>query len=66
MTIDQLRYFQAVCKYNGISRAAEALNISQPSVSNAIAKLEKEFGVELFQRKNSRKDPGTVPAARAG
>ena len=54
MTIDQLRYFQAVCKYNGISRAAEVLNISQPSVSNAIAKLEKEFGVELFHRKNKQ------------
>ena len=54
MTIDQLRYFQAVCKYNGISRAAEALNISQPSVSNAISKLENEFGVELFHRKNKQ------------
>ena len=54
MTLDQLSYFQAVCKYNGISRAAEALNISQPSVSNAIAKLEKEFGIELFHRKNKQ------------
>ena len=54
MTLDQLSYFQTVCKYNGISRAAEALNISQPSVSNAITKLEKEFGVELFHRKNMR------------
>ena len=54
MTLDQLSYFQAVCKHNGISRAAEALNISQPSVSNAITKLEKEFGIELFHRKNKR------------
>lgn len=54
MTLDQLRYFQAVCKYDGVSRAAEALNISQPSVSNAIANLEKEFGVELFTRQKKR------------
>ena len=54
MTLDQLRYFQAVCKYNSVSRAAEFLNISQPSVSNAINKLEKEFGTTLFTRQNKR------------
>lgn len=54
MTLDQLRYFQAVCKFGGVSRAAEELNISQPSVSNAISNLEKEFGVELFSRQNKR------------
>lgn len=54
MTLDQLRYFQAVCKYDGVSRAADILNISQPSVSNAIANLEKEFGVELFTRQRKR------------
>lgn len=54
MTLDQLRYFQAVCKYDGVSRAAEILNISQPSVSNAIAKLEEEFGVKLFTRYHKR------------
>lgn len=54
MTLDQLRYFQAVCKYDGVSRAAEILNISQPSVSNAIANLEKEFGVKLFTRQRKR------------
>lgn len=54
MTLDQLRYFQAVCKYAGVSRAAQRLNISQPSVSNAIANLEKEFGVELFTRQHKQ------------
>ena len=47
MTLDQLRYFTAVCKYGSVSRGAESLSISQPSVSNAITNLEKEFGVEL-------------------
>lgn len=54
MTLDQLRYFQAVCKYNSVSRASEYLNISQPSVSNAISKLENEFGTTLFTRQNKR------------
>ena len=54
MTLDQLRYFQAVCNYNSVSRASQALNISQPSVSNAIAKLENEFGTMLFTRQNKR------------
>ncbi|MBE7001180.1 MAG: LysR family transcriptional regulator [Ruminococcaceae bacterium] len=54
MTLDQLRYFQAVCKYNSVSRASESLNISQPSVSNAISKLENEFGTMLFTRQNKR------------
>jgi len=52
MTLDQLRYFQAVCKYDSVSRAAESLNISQPSVSAAIHKLETEFGTTLFIRQN--------------
>ena len=54
MTIDQLRYFQTVCKYDSVSYAAEILHISQPSVSNAIASLEKEFGVKLFTRYHKR------------
>ena len=54
MTLDQLRYFQAVCNYNSVSRASESLNISQPSVSNAIYKLENEFGIMLFTRQNKR------------
>jgi len=54
MTLDQLRYFQAVCRENNISRAAEHLNISQPSVSNAIAKLESEFGIQLLIRNGKR------------
>lgn len=54
MTLDQLRYFQAVCKYNSVSRAAEYLNISQPSISNAINKLENEFNTTLFTRQSKR------------
>ena len=54
MTLDQLRYFQAVCKRGSVSGAAEILNISQPSVSSAIGKLEKEFDTTLFIRQNKK------------
>lgn len=50
MTLVQLRYFQVVCKYNNITRAAHELHISQPSLSNAIKELEKEFDIVLFYR----------------
>ena len=50
MNITQLRYFQAICTFHSVSSAAEYLHISQPSLSNAIKDLEKEFGVVLFRR----------------
>ena len=48
MNITQLRYFQAVCKFGSTVKAAENLFISQPSVSNAIKKLEEEYNLQLF------------------
>lgn len=54
MTLDQLRYFQAVCQHGSVSRAADFLHISQPSVSAAISNLEKEFDVALFTRQRKR------------
>lgn len=50
MTITQMRYFLEVCRQETVTRAAESLHISQPSISNAIRELEKEFGVDLFHR----------------
>lgn len=45
-----LKTFLAVCRANSISGGARLLNISQPSVSNAIAQLEQSLGVHLFER----------------
>ena len=50
MNLTQLKYFKAVCIYKTVSAAAEYLHISQPSLSNAIKEMEKEFGVTLFSR----------------
>lgn len=46
----QLRTYLAVCREGTISGAARVLNISQPSVSIAIAQLERALGVSLFGR----------------
>ena len=50
MNLNQLGYFVAVCTYQSVSKAAEHLHISQPSLSGVIRELENEFGVTLFTR----------------
>ncbi len=45
-----LRTFLAVCRANSISGGARLLNISQPSVSIAIAQLEQSIGATLLER----------------
>lgn len=54
MSITQLQYFRAVCKFGSTVKAAEAMYVSQPSISSAINKLEEEFGITLFTRQNNR------------
>lgn len=53
MNITQLKYFHAVATYRTVSLAARHLYISQPSLSNAIKELEKEFSVNLFYRRHN-------------
>jgi len=48
--IKQLHYFIAVSEQMNFSKAAERLHISQPSLSNAIKKLEHEIGSPLLDR----------------
>ena len=54
MDLYQINYFIAIAEYGGFSIAAEHLNVSQPSLSNGIKKLEKELGVVLFERGGRR------------
>ena len=53
MTLQQLEYFVAACRYGNISRAAVDFDVSQPSISVAIKNLENEFGVQLIRRRQT-------------
>lgn len=46
----QLKAFHAVAIHGGFSRAAEALGLTQPAVSDHVRKLEENYGVQLFTR----------------
>lgn len=50
MTLEQLRIFVTVADLLHFTRAAESLRLSQPAVSAAIAALEAEHGLRLFDR----------------
>lgn len=50
MELRQLLYAVQIASEKNFSRAAEKLHIAQPSLSQQIAKLEKELGLLLFQR----------------
>ena len=54
MTLNQLRYFCTASRCHSITRAAEELYVTQPTVSVAIRDLEVEFGVSLFYRKGNQ------------
>ncbi|MDD3219033.1 MAG: LysR family transcriptional regulator [Lachnospiraceae bacterium] len=54
MEIRVLQYFLAVVREESITRAADALHITQPTLSRQMAGLEEETGVKLFER-GSRK-----------
>lgn len=45
-----LRSFHAVARHGGFSKAATALNISQPTLSTQVRALEDRYGVDLFRR----------------
>ncbi|WP_110928802.1 LysR family transcriptional regulator [Bacillus massiliglaciei] len=54
MEILQLKYFQKVAKLEHMTKAAEELQIAQPSLSQTISRLEEELGVPLFDRINRK------------
>lgn len=51
INIKHLMYFRVLARYQHYARAAEELEVAQPTVSRIIAELEKYLGVSLFERK---------------
>ena len=50
MRIEQLQYFQTLIQLGSFNKAATALHITQPGLSDAIKALEKEVGISLINR----------------
>ena len=63
-TLRQLEYLVTCVDCGSIAKAAEILNVSQPTISVAIAKLEKQFGVQLLLRHKAQGVSAT-PSARS-
>lgn len=60
MNIQQLRYIIAVNRFRNFAKAAESCNVSQPTLSAMLQKLEEELDVRIFERSNKSVVPTTV------
>lgn len=60
MKLVEFRYIAALAQEGSFSRAAERCSVSQPTLSVAIARLEDELGVQLFERGKSQVTPTAV------
>lgn len=50
MNLSQLYYFKELVRFQNYTKAAKVLYITQPTLSNAVASLERELGIALFER----------------
>ena len=50
MNLNQLYYFKTLAELEHYTKAAEKLNISQPTLSHSISAMEKELGANLFEK----------------
>ncbi len=52
--MQQLKYVVAIDRYRSFAQAAEALDVTQPTLSGMVGKLEDELDVRLFERTNRK------------
>lgn len=60
MNLQQLEYIIALNKHRHFGRAAESCDVSQPTLSTMVQKLEEELGVRLFDRSRAAVQPTSV------
>lgn len=54
MELQQLRYFKALAENGNLTKTAERLHVTPPTLSNSISRLESDLGVQLFDRRKGR------------
>ncbi|MBR5208973.1 MAG: LysR family transcriptional regulator [Paludibacteraceae bacterium] len=57
MNLQQLRYIIAVNRFRNFAKAADACNVTQPTLSAMIVKLEEELDIRIFDRSNKSVTP---------
>ena len=57
MTLQQLEYVMAVYRFKHFAKAAEHCDVTQPTLSSMIQKLEDELGIKIFDRKQQPVQP---------
>ena len=65
LTLRQIDYATAVARHGGITRAAEALHVSQPALSVALGQVEAAVGQPLFLRRAGGWEWARVSSFRA-
>lgn len=54
LNLEELEHFTAFAEHGTLSKAAEVLHISQPTITRSMQRLEEEFGVALFSRETNK------------
>ena len=57
MTLTELRYIVTLAQEQHFGQAADRCNVSQPTLSVAVKKLEEELGIAIFERSKTRVQP---------
>jgi LysR family hydrogen peroxide-inducible transcriptional activator len=57
MNVQQLKYIVALNRFRNFARAAEACQVSQPTLSAMLVKLEEELDTRIFERSNKSVSP---------
>src|SRR3954469_19549906 len=63
VALRDIECFALVARHRSFSRAAAALSLSQPAVSQAVARLERELGLRLFARTSRTVEPTALGEA---